>query len=66
MKQLKFECPECGTEFTITANQPKAKERIEALKKAGIDVSNLFAMQGGRWVGFCRFGTKWCHQHIGR
>lgn len=46
MKQLKFECPECGTEFTITANQPKAKERIEALKKAGIDVSNLFAMQG--------------------
>ena len=35
MKQLKFECPECGTEFTITANQPKAKERIEALKKSG-------------------------------
>ena len=21
MKQLKFECPECGTEFTLTANQ---------------------------------------------
>lgn len=33
MKQLKFECPECGTEFTLTANQTKAKERIEALKK---------------------------------
>lgn len=41
MKQLKFECPECGTEFTLTANQPKAKERIEALKKAGVDVSEL-------------------------
>lgn len=36
MKQLKFECPECGTEFTLTANQTKAKERIEALKKAGV------------------------------
>ena len=45
MKQLKFECPECGTEFTLTANQTKAKERIEALKKAGVDVSELFAMQ---------------------
>ncbi|MCS3356662.1 hypothetical protein NXW00_19210 [Bacteroides thetaiotaomicron] len=41
MKQLKFECPECGTEFTLTANQTKAKERIEALKKAGVDVSEL-------------------------
>ena len=41
MKQLKFECPECGTEFTLTANQTKAKERIEALKKAGVDVSEI-------------------------
>lgn len=52
MKQLKFECPECGTEFTLTANQPKAKERIEALKKAGVDVSELFAMQSADGLEF--------------
>lgn len=52
MKQLKFACPECGTEFTLTANQPKAKERIEALKKAGVDVSELFAMQSADGLEF--------------
>ncbi|MCE9211779.1 ubiquitin carboxyl-hydrolase [Bacteroides ovatus] len=52
MKQLKFECPECGTEFTLTANQPKAKERIEALKKAGVDVSELLAMQSADGLEF--------------
>jgi len=52
MKQLKFECPECGTEFTLTANQTKAKERIEALKKAGVDVSKLFAMQSADGLEF--------------
>lgn len=52
MKQLKFECPECGTEFTLTANQTKAKERIEALKKAGVDVSELFAMQSADGLEF--------------
>ena len=52
MKQLKFECPECGTEFTLTANQTKAKERIEALKKAGVDVSELFAMQSADGLDF--------------
>ena len=52
MKQFKFECPECGTEFMLTAHQPKAKERIEALKKAGVDVSELFAMQSADGLEF--------------
>ena len=59
MKQLKFECPECGTEFTLTANQTKAKERIEALKKAGVDVSELFAKC--RWFGVYSLKKRWCH-----
>ena len=39
-------CPADGGQ-SVQAKQPKtAQERIEALRKAGVDVSNLFAMQG--------------------
>lgn len=61
MKQLKFECPECGTEFTLTANQTKAKERIEALKKAGVDVSEPFCNAKCRWFGVYSLKKRWCH-----
>lgn len=52
MSEIKFSCPECGTEFSlsisakINKSEMKAAERIEALRKAGVDVSNLFAIQG--------------------
>ena len=51
-------CPVCGTELTITGGKASvtevprtklpgtAKERIEALRAMGMDVSHLFAMQG--------------------
>lgn len=58
-----FECPECGTKFNISEvkrerkPQPRRKsatDRLEALKKAGVDVSNLFAMKaagGDEYIG---------------
>lgn len=61
-KKLKAMCPQCGTELMIEGGKviaapddtpakpmklPKtAQERIEALSRAGVDVSHLFAMQG--------------------
>lgn len=59
-KETNVTCPACGTQLAVTGNgvavavgnkaQPKlpktAQERIEALSRAGVDVSNLFAMQG--------------------
>ena len=55
-KETNATCPACGTQFAVTgvavenkapAKRPKtAQERIEALSRAGVDVSNLFAMQG--------------------
>lgn len=61
-KKTKAMCPQCGTELTIESGKvtaapddtppkptklPKtAQERIEALSRAGVDVSHLFAMQG--------------------
>lgn len=59
-KEMKFSCPQCGTELIAakvvypersagqTPDKPSrtAKERIEALRRAGVDVRNLFAMQG--------------------
>lgn len=61
-KETKAMCPQCGTKLTIaggkvsaTADDTPAKptklpgtaqERIEALSRAGVDVSHLFAMQG--------------------
>ena len=56
-KETKVSCPKCGTKFQI-ANKDlvgqktpskqlgTAKERIEALRNVGIDVSNLFAIIG--------------------
>lgn len=49
----KIECPVCGNEINVVEEQPNAKlaskaaERIEALKKAGIDTSSMFAMESG-------------------
>lgn len=58
MKQTKAICPECGTELTITSNNnvetdaskrlTKAEAKIEALRKAGVDVSNLFAIHSSQ------------------
>lgn len=61
-KKMKAMCPQCGTELMIEGTKvaaapdntpaepmklPKtAQERIEALSRAGVDVSHLFAMQG--------------------
>ena len=59
-KETNVTCPACGTQLAVTGNgvvaavenqapakRPKtAQERIEALSRAGVDVSNLFAMQG--------------------
>lgn len=72
MSEIKFNCPACGTELTVSANhthncatQPssvqidelhvhipgathdnRAQAKIEALRAAGVNVSNLFSMQG--------------------
>lgn len=59
MKEIKFSCPNCGTEFTINASTPsaettasstksfsKAELRILALEKAGVDTHNYFAVTG--------------------
>lgn len=57
---MNITCPECGTELAIEGNDiyavtrntapakpsKTAKERIEALRNNGVDVSCLFAMQG--------------------
>lgn len=54
--EVKVSCPNCGTELNVSMQkttivgvspQPKcsANERLNALKKAGVDVTNLFAMQ---------------------
>ena len=61
-KETKVLCPQCGTKLMIeggkvtvepddTPGKPMklpetARERIEALRAVGVDVSNLFAMQG--------------------
>lgn len=61
-KETKVLCPQCGTKLMIEGGKvsvepddtpgkpmklPKtARERIEALRAVGVDVSNLFAMQG--------------------
>lgn len=58
-KEMSVTCPQCGTELAIAVHEitvdtdntpaklPKtAVERIEALRRAGVDVSGLFAMQG--------------------
>lgn len=59
MKSIKFSCPNCGTEFTVTANNVKqnasenkskksvrnVNEKLTALRNAGIDVSCLFAIR---------------------
>lgn len=61
-QKTKAMCPQCGTELMIEGTKitaapddtpaeptklPKtAQERIEALNRAGVDVSHLFAMQG--------------------
>lgn len=38
-------CPNCGTELEISLKQSaKSSARINALRKAGVDVSNLFAI----------------------
>lgn len=43
-------CPNCGTELSVEIKKVnttnKASERIEALRAAGVDVSNLFAIKG--------------------
>lgn len=48
MKSNEFVCPNCGANLVVNENKVnmKAKERIEALKAAGLDVSNLFAIVG--------------------
>lgn len=72
MSEIKFNCPACGTELTVSAAethncgpQPstvqidelhvhipgvtrsnRAQAKIEALRAAGVNVSNLFSMQG--------------------
>ncbi|MCM1296154.1 MAG: ubiquitin carboxyl-hydrolase [Muribaculaceae bacterium] len=46
-------CPKCGAEITVTNNQERkhkkmtADEKIEALRKAGIKVDNLFSVNKG-------------------
>lgn len=46
-------CPNCGVNLTIEKKPvASAKERIEALKNAGVDVSNLFAMTGANGGDF--------------
>ncbi|MCD7793844.1 MAG: ubiquitin carboxyl-hydrolase [Alistipes sp.] len=59
-KETNVTCPACGTQLAVTGNgvaaavenkvpaklPGTAQERIEALSRAGVDVSNLFAMQG--------------------
>lgn len=46
-KKINVVCPNCGVNLTIEKKPvASAKERIEALKNAGVDVSNLFAMTG--------------------
>jgi hypothetical protein len=59
-KETNVTCPACGTQLAVTGNgvaiavenkvpaklPGTARERIEALSRAGVDVSNLFAMQG--------------------
>lgn len=68
MSEIKFNCPACGSELTVSANcthncnpqssavqidvhipgsrSGRANAKIEALRAAGVDVSNLFSMQG--------------------
>ena len=46
-------CPNCGVGLTIEKKSiTSAKERIEALKNAGVDVSNFFAMTGANGGDF--------------
>lgn len=46
-------CPNCGVGLTIEKKSiTSAKERIEALKNAGVDISNLFAMTGANGGDF--------------
>lgn len=57
---MKFNCPVCGTELSVVANKDNqsndidrqavfkgktSEEKIEILRKAGIDVSNLFSIK---------------------
>ena len=63
MKTLKAICPVCGTKITLeqqtnegirNAAQPvpnKAEDRLDALRKAGVDTTNLFAMRGAAGNG---------------
>ena len=63
MKTLKAICPVCGTKITLEqqtneglpkAAQPvpnKAEDRLDALRKAGVDTTNLFAMRGAAGNG---------------
>lgn len=60
-KVMNVTCPECRTELAIEGREVSvvtgndapfkasktAMERIEALRSAGVDVSNLFSMRGG-------------------
>lgn len=49
MKKFDFECPKCGEKFSLVEQETKATksmQRIEELRKAGVDVSNMFAIQG--------------------
>lgn len=57
MTTINFTCPECGTKFEIKNSNGKkkrtAEEKLEALRKAGVDVSNYFSMKdskGGEFV----------------
>lgn len=52
-KKINVVCPNCGVGLTIEKKSiTSAKERIEALKNAGVDVSNLFAMTGANGDDF--------------
>ena len=52
-KKINVVCPNCGVNLTIEKKPvASAKERIEALKNAGVDVSNLFAMTGANGGDF--------------
>lgn len=52
-KKINVVCPNCGAGLTIEKKPiASAKERIEALKNAGVDVSNLFAMTGANGGDF--------------
>lgn len=51
MKTTTINCPVCGTTMEISINTKntknmKAQERIEALRKAGVNVDNLFTLAG--------------------